>query len=472
VLGPLSEWNSTVRLYGQLVGAKISVYCGTDQVIASATATRADEIYALDAGKHFQAGKLVTATQDVGPSGGGASKPSATKVTVQSAPQHLGHLVFASPVYQCGDAVALTGATPGATVHVGVLSGATFHQRGSAPSPDGTADVILNPSTAATDVLVAHQTGGTLHGPNTTGPATIPVTKSVPTPKIQGPLTECETVVMVSNIIEGSVVSLTRSSDGTTVSGTYVVSLVPIYLQKPLVKGETITVQQELMAPCGYPSPPATATVLALTAPPTPALVGPICPNGGVVIEKLITGAPVRLLADGTSLGEAEAWASTIHLKPHSALTAGAEITAEQQVCTKWSAPSNAIKVGSTPAPGTLTIDEPVTGCASSVHVENCQPGSAVQIVSSAHGEIGQGFPLGTTVDVEVAPLLTAGDKIHAHMSGCGAVVNSAAVKVAAPPKDLKPPGSSGRSKARRRSRSTASPRALGLTSTSTNCPA
>jgi hypothetical protein len=449
VVGPISVWNTGVRVRGQLVGATVSVRCGAHTVVSPTTATSSDEVFPLDAGAHLLAGKLVAATQDAGAAHGGPSAPSQNTVPVQAGPAHLGRVQFESAVYQCGGAVELGGAVPGATVHVGVMSGGTFHERGKAVSADGSAGVFLSHGTGASETLVANQTHGQLKGHDTPAPPTVATTKAVPAPRLPGPLLPCQRAITIAGIIPGAIVTVQRSSDGSSVTGFLVATEDQFPLDSPLVAGETLTVTQGLIEPCGWTSPPVTGMVGPVGRPPAPGLAGGYaCASGAVVATNLVPGAVLRLLRDGMGdavLGDLAVYAPTMRVALPPGPYEGPLITAVQSLCGRWSAPSNGVRLYPGVDADTLAVQPPLFACGGAVVVTGCQPGSLVEVWSAEHGQIGRSY-LDVDTDhliettIAVAPLLTGGDAIHAHMSGCNAVQDSAPVKVGVAPEKIGAP--------------------------------
>lgn len=447
VLGPLSVWSTGVHLRGQLIGAKVSVRCGTQTVVSPVAATWFDEVFPLDAGAHLVAGEQVSATQDAGPAQGGPSAPSQLPVPVQAAPAQLGRVQFTSGVYECGGAIELSGAVPGATVRVGVMAGGTFHQRGHTVSADGYAGVFFSKGTGASETLVAHQTHGQLKGPDTAARPTIATTKAVPPLHLPGPLLPCQRAITIAGIIPGAAVTVQRSINNSSVTGFFVESEAEFDVDPSLAAGETLTVSQGLIQPCGWTSPPTTAKVGPVGTPPTPE-IAPMyaCGSSTIRVSNLVPGAVLRLQWNGLYappvLGDLAVYAPTMHVALPPGLFNGPQVTAVQGLCDKWSAPSNGIRIYWSVDAGTLAVHSPLFACGGAVHVTGCQPGSVLEVWSAAHGLIGRSY---LDVDgnqliaatVPVAPLLTQGDSIHAQMSGCDAVHTSAPVRVDAAPERI-----------------------------------
>lgn len=433
-MGPISECSQIVRVEGQLTGATVHVYANGHEV-AQAVATWSEQDIPLSPGKAFHAGDSVTAAQKTASDSSGKSTDP---VVVQAQPPQIGSVIFCDPIYECNEMTGIVGAVPGATVEIRVGT----QVRGSAVAVDGTAAIALAPATGAADILIARQTACGTQGPDTHAPLPVHTDKLLPRPKIVAPLFACRTSVTIEKLMSGAVTTLVRSG-APAASGTWTEAKVDFIVDPPLVAGETITATQAFPN-CHYQSKKSpTVTVATADDAPAPVLHGPLCAGAqSVLLTKLIPGSQVQILSDGQSLGTAQAPAGSF-VFDLPALTGGATITAEQELCGKWGSKSNALVVsaagGDLPKP---VVAGPLNDCAGSVHVTNVHPGAWVYVSSDALGApIGQVFALGTWVDVSVQPLLIAGDKITAQCVGCGKKgPSSDPVTVSSMLKSLKPP--------------------------------
>ncbi len=432
VVGPLSNLNKTVEVSGQITGAMVTVRAnGT--VIAKGTATWGNQVLPLLTGASISAGQSVTARQEVN---GVSSADSPHPVVVQQAPAHLGHVVFSSPIFQCTETVEIGGAVPGAKVEVGVRPGGIFTERGATRSPNGWAEVTLDTPTATADTLVARQLGGGWIGPFTPATPPEPVEKGLPTLTVDTPM-DCAQFITIHNAVPGATIVMMRPTDSRI--GVFLSDPVTFDVGAPLTPDETITVSQSF-PPCGFESPSSTVTVPAPTTPPVPVLVGSLCPKSeAMTVTNLLPGALVRFLSDGSEIGEAQAPSNSFTFALPT-LTAGATITAEQQLCETWSAPSNPVTVGSSPSNATVAVAAPLIACGGAVHVSGLAAGDWVEVLSGDLGApIAYGMATATDMDIPVSPLLIAGDEITARVTGCR-TAHSAPVKVRREPKTLKPP--------------------------------
>jgi hypothetical protein len=151
-----------------------------------------------------------------------------------------------------------------------------------------------------------------------------------------------------------------------------------------------------------------------------------------VRLTNLLPGSPVEIFQDSTSLGLGSAPDSTFDF-PVPPLTAGATISARQELCTNWSAPSAGVKVNPHPASlPTPAVGSPLFECGAAVHVSNLHPGATVYVFSTLLGApIGKKWTAFTQDEVPVSPQLINGDQIFAVQHGCGLVSSkSAAVPV------------------------------------------
>jgi hypothetical protein len=116
-------------------------------------------------------------------------------------------------------------------------------------------------------------------------------------------------------------------------------------------------------------------------------------------------------------------------------LAANAIITARQELCSNWSAPSNGVKVDPQPASlPTPIVAGPLYDCGAAVHVSDLHPGATVYVYSMLLGApIGSSAVYTTQADVLVSPQLITGDHIYAVQHGCG-LVSSKSIPVLVQP--------------------------------------
>lgn len=380
-------------------------------------------------------GTHVTARQTLGPD---TSAASTELVEVQKKPAVIGNVGFSSPLYSCAECIHLDGLVPGAKVEVKV----GINPVGSGTADDGTARVHLSIPIPFGQPITAQQIPCGIPGPITTSPIPdLPTGKregSLPAPLIAGPLFECQRSVSVSNVFEGATVTVSRTM-GTSLVSCFDYGNEHFDGISPLKVGETLVATQSFPK-CQLKSPPSAPVIVAKANPvPSPTIHGPLCDGSTTVeIQNLMPGSQVRILQNGAIIGLGEASDATIDFEiPLPGLVGGTVITAEQELCGKWSLPSNSVKVDPKPAGITPTkIPGPLFECSSVVRVTNVHPGGGVYIFSQALGQIGWQQVFGTGADIHVAPQLIKGDTIYAVEIACGLTsVKSNLVPVQAAPK-------------------------------------
>ena len=368
------------------------------------------------------------------------SPQSPLPVVVQAKPATLGYVGIQTHLYVCGLCALLDGVVPGATIEI-TVNGVS---RGSGIAYDGSAQIGFTQPTATGDILEARQTACGTPGPLTTLPKPDPVPVSgrrLTPPTVNGPLRECQRAVTVSDVFDGSQVTLFQSGRAPEV-GNFVVDS-EYFRVSPLALGERITASQAYPT-CKLTSATSPAVVAGPAQPVTaPTVVPPLCAGSATVsLSGLFIGSQVKIYQNGVEIGEAEAPAESYSYQV-TPLQGGAAITASQELCNVWSPPSDPVTVN--PRPAYLpppTIPGPLYQCATVVHVNNLHPGSTVYIWSTLlHAPIGSKLVSGTEDDITVAPQLIGpagghpGDHIYAQEIGCGLIVESQHVPVQAMPR-------------------------------------
>ena len=418
VIGPLSECSGSVRVQGQLTGSTVTVFA--DGVpVGTGTASWPDQTFPLAA--PLAAGQQITATQTVGLD---TSLASPETVQVQAKPPVVGMVGFRSHLNQCGECVWLEGLVPGATVELRD-GGAVL---GAGESYDGNARFHLPIPLAQGMDIKAQQTACGTPGAVTDGPPVdvlVEKLRSLPTPIVQTPLHECERRVTVSNVVHGATVTLLRSA-GPNLQGCFDLDALWMGVNPPLVLHETVSARQELFGRCQLKSADATAVMVEDNTPvPVANVIPPLCAgNTTVVLSALVMGARVKILADGAELGMAESPVDGSYDFLVPALVGGTSITGIQELCGEWSVPGAGVLVDKAPASlPTPVLHQPLYECGAAVRVSNLHVGARVYVYSTLLGApIGERTADAAEVDVPVAPLLIATDKIFAVQRGCGLV--------------------------------------------------
>ncbi|MGE0469512.1 MAG: galactose oxidase-like domain-containing protein [Nitrospira sp.] len=436
VIGPLSACSGSVRVQGQLSGSTIIIFAD-GVAVGSGTASWPNQIFPLSAS--LTAGQQITATQAVGVE---ISPPSPEPIEVQAKPPVIGTVGFRSHLNQCGECVWLEGLVPGATVEL--RDGGTV--LGTGESYDGNARFHLATPLAAGMDIKAQQTACSTPGTVTDGPPVdvlVEKLQTLPTPVVQAPLRECERRVTVSNVVHGATVTLMRSA-GPNLQACFDLDSLWMGVNPPLALGETISARQELHGRCKLKSADALPVMVQDNTPvPVANVVPPLCAgNTTVVLNGLVMAARVKILADGVELGMAESPVDGTYDFLVPALVGGTTVTAIQELCGEWSIPGTGVLVD--PAPASLPtpkVHEPLFECGAAVRVSNLHVGARVYVYSSLLGApIGERTADADEVDVPVAPLLIAHDKIFAVQRGCGLVSSQSNTVVVGKIKRLQAP--------------------------------
>jgi hypothetical protein len=427
VLGPLSVCSARVRVQGQVTGSTVTLFAD-GRMVGQAAATGPDQWFDLAPGVPLPPRAKVTATQE---DGGGVSAPSPQPVIVQARPQHPGHVVIVSHLWQGGECIFVTGATPGAAVTL-TGHGGTFR----ASADDGTATVHRKPLQAH-ELMEAFQTPCGVAGPRTIGAPAEPLPSGYTTPYFDEPLHACQTELVVHGVADGGTITLTRSA-GDTQAGCVPVSDGIVGLITPLQENETVSCRLEL--PRGQVvAPPRSGRVGP--RPPEPAVRGHLCAGStSIVVTGLVTGQRLTVLQNGQSIGYCEAPSATFAV-PTPPLVAGSTITLQYGLCDAVSTTARSCTVDAAPASLAAPLLAPCVACAESVHVSKVHPGASVQVISEQLGApIGQAYADGEAVDISVAPLLIAGDRLTAVQTGCGHTSKPSPAVVVAALGTLAPP--------------------------------
>jgi hypothetical protein len=442
IKGPVSECSTHIWVQSQFPGATVEVVdTTTGSVVATGPpATSADELFPVTGA--LVPGHKLAARQTLGAD---ASGLSADTVEVQSLPNPVGPVSFVTPLMECARCLWLQGLVPGATVEVRD-GGAVI---GTGQSYDGVARVHLSNPIHAGSAIEGQQTacgvaGAVTHPPGPLPPAVSRQQRMLPPPTVEDPLVECSQRVTVGDVFPGATVELNRSG-GPSLSACFDLPSLWFGVNPHLSVGETVTARQRYPE-CEQISPWSTPVVVDPLEPvPIPTIKGPLCKGGtNVTVCGLKAGARVRITVaphphhGGFPVGGTvyEAYAPEDGCFDFTFAAPGlpgdSVVYATQELCGRQSEPSNLVPVDPVPASlPTPKVTEPLFECATVVHVENLHPGSRVYVVSAAVGEIGQKQVFNTEEDVTVAPLLAAGDKIHAYAIGCGMTSpNSAQVTV------------------------------------------
>lgn len=418
VIGPLSECSTSIEVRGQLTGSKVQIFADK-ALVAEGTATWSEQTFPLISGKNLKPGQQIVATQTVGSD---VSPESPEPVIVQQQPPTIGTVAFTSPVYECGRCLRLTGAVPGAKVEVRVEKGNTTSVSGTGDSIYGDARVDLSPQTSKGEVLIAKQIACGKPGLDTLAPPAESVPyKKLPPPTIRTPLKACQRSISLSDVIVGATVTIKRSTGSYTAC--YNASDGYLIIDPPLIANETILATQSFPNCEVGKSDPSQAIVEQRDPITPPKIIEPLCKGAtSIVITNLLPGSKIRILSDNKEIGIGQVPNAKSFAFSVPPLSGGNVITAQQELCGKWSTPSDRVDVN--PLSGNLPkpiIVKPLFACAGAVHVNNVHKGAWVYVFSKMlQAPIGQILAFDSEVDVLVEPLLIRDDEIFALSVGCG----------------------------------------------------
>jgi hypothetical protein len=447
VVGPVNELMTEVRVQGAVPGATLVVTASgpAPREVARGQAGGGDDWVLLLAGETLKAGDLLLAAQDFAGDVSPAPPPQ-LGATVAPAPAaaDLGFLGTRTHLYRCGSAIWLTGAYPGATVNVswdGVTHGSAM------AGPDG-ARVGLDDGMPTSTVHLAQSTPAG-SGPETLlrpDPLPVDTARPLPPPTLHTPLLGCQKSVLVTGVIDGATVTLTRAT-GTVESAVFDQSGLWFGVHA-LREQDRITVRQDLRR-CeinGEESGP--VKVGPPSAIPAPIVPDSLC-RGAVSIRvgNLVSGALVHLTAGtvkytGMAPGSGE-WA-TFFVAP---LTTGT-VTAHQElvdcaVVSPESAPATKIDTQSA-AIGAVTIRGPLLSCGRVVPISNAHVGALLQVAAKTANDdtFISGVVVADAPDMAIAvtPYLREGDRVRVLQWACASALAESAAETVKPHAAPAPP--------------------------------
>jgi hypothetical protein len=426
---PVYECSDSIEATGQFVGATVTIFSG-GRLVAQGTAQSSYESFPLSPGAALHVGEPVVAAQQLLSDTSFPADPGQAP-RVLSRPPAINPPDFITPTYACASCVRLGNVIKGATVDVGIASGGSFQQLGSAGAAADiahTAAVGLIPPTAPGQRLIGRQSlCATSSAQNQApGPATVPpsVAGSLRPPVIESPL-YCKPTVLVSDCVVGA----TGGHPTQTFCATW--DKMRVWLSPDLVPGEIVTVRQEI-ANCHpeihNPGPgvskPETVQPISPDRIATPQ-VFPMCAGDTkVYLDNLEPGARVSIYAGNEQIGGGQAPLQTpARFNVVRPLAENEPVRATQELCGTTSHPSPVVYVwsGYRDLPVPLLPDR-VTECAGLVTVKNVAPGAWVDVFSqlSAPNPIGHALALSDEVDIPLYyPLTLKDSQIWAVIEGC-----------------------------------------------------
>ena len=432
IVGPVSELNRDVRVQGQLAGAHVTIRAigPNPRTLAKDVLSSADERIALLSFVTLTTADRLFAVQEFN---GEASKapPAELAIAVQPGPTsaaQLGHVGYDTHLYECGKVLSISGAVPGALV----LTAFQGLVQGSGVALEGTARYGLNsemsvPLTVSTFQLVP----GLPPSPVThRNPDSLPdrALDPLPPPNIEDPLKACQPAVLITGVIDGATVTVTRDR-GPTEKADFDLPNLWFTLSQPLVEGETIKVVQGFMR-CQRPGRERQRKVGPAVPIEVPHISGRLCAGSSrIPVDGLIPGAKVLIIfGDGSSYqGQTPPGVASHTFDIGDPLPAGQTVTVKQERCGIWG--DQQVPPVPVEQHEEITVRPSIAGplfdCARRVFVKDIHPNAQVMVFASRSG--GPEFPISNMVtmmeasgSIAVNPYLRAPDEVLVAQWACG----------------------------------------------------
>ncbi|PEL43361.1 hypothetical protein [Bacillus toyonensis] len=435
IIGPLNEWCPSITVEGCLPGAIVVIESKgpNPRTVAKGIAGGGQDHIDLLPGIRLEVTDLLVATQQLA----GDESPSIPiqyAVPVGSAPtkhDSLSPVAFRSRLLECGSALWIKGAVPGAQVTIQGPSGILAKGRAS---EGGDARLLLNPHLPGQGQLITTWQEAPPGFPPLIGIAktttatvdTLPVHTGMkfPSPILVGdPPKGCTPSVEIGEVFDGATVTFKRASDGLTEVAIFDLDRLFHVFSKPFpAEGDDLMVTQNM--PLCYeqlPSDPLIVTIAPAIKPKKPTITPPCKNSINVFVENLEPRALVSLTYEGViyqGMVPPTADTFTFRIVP---LEAGKTVTVQQERCGLISdiATESVTGTGGTRA----DLADPLFNCARVVRI-NTDPGTFFQIW--ADGPSGrrpisdQKMAIQSSMQVEVAPYLKDGQKVWVSILPCG----------------------------------------------------
>jgi len=438
IIGPLSEWSSSIRVEGCIPGASIAIVSLSRPgigLLAKGTSSSGAARLALEPGVRLNEKDRLIAMQSFG--GEESAPPSdALALPVAPAPKSSAGLpnpTFLSHLWEFGRALQVGGVVPGAIVTIASSSGIL----GEGTADEGLARINLSSALPAGGSQIVAEAGSPLGFAFTATPPlktqgvvnTLPVPAGARLPMPSNPQSPdpagCDPAVLIGGVFDGATVTVTLSRDGIPDARVFDLDQLWFVLAKPLDSaGDRLEVTQSLPRTERIESNP--LTIISGAAPtPQPPIVFSPCPGSEwVAVSGLLAGADLELKINGQSFdaGRATGTEANIRVPP---MPPGAEIKVKQQRCGL----SATTTVTSSPL---IALQEPEIGdrplqCASGVRVVSATPGALLEI--RAQRRASPSAPIRTIspqmvvsapeMIVPVMPALSVGDEIWVAQLTC-----------------------------------------------------
>jgi hypothetical protein len=428
VIGPITEWFDVVVVEGCSPGASIVVQ--TDDpvpaVIAAGASTGGrDRVPVVGP---LKAGQRLVAFQSV-PGDTSLTTPSNLAVVVGASPtghSQLPAMAFATHLHECGKAIWLKGAAPGAQVTL--ANGPTLLGSGRADR-EGNARFVTVPLPHQGTLVRATQAAppgfpGLAGAPQVADANTQGVVPGrLPVPTVQAPFpTGCDSALRVSGIVDGAEVTIERASDGQRETAIFDLDTLWFNLSRPfLAAGDRIYVTQG-MTWCEHPTSDPLAVDISAATQPSPIVIDPPCVGSSLVrVRHLRAGATLTIDVPGrSSLTYQIPPGATTWDAPVESLPGQTTVRATMIWCT-FSTSTTVAAQGASPPPAP-SIDPPLFGCARAISVSTAT-GCRVEVWGDLSGRAVQLSPRiyarSALLTTAISPFLSIPESVWARQLAC-----------------------------------------------------
>lgn len=430
IRGPLSDLSPQIQVSGCVAGATVEIRAVNRTTVVKADVLAGESWLSLLPGEVLIGGDQLVARQYRSDGSGDESDetPPDKATTVSTSPigsVGLGPVDITGSLWECGEFVWVSGATPGSTVEV--LWGSTANPKGQGIAHGEAARFRLNRKFPADETIQVRQRTPTGVGPvvNRQVQALPPGNeKQLRAPVIRPPALECQTAVLVEGVFEGAEVVITRKSGQEDRAGFDQASLW-MNLSKPLASSDGwISARQEMLR-CEREGIASTPILVDPAATPrTPLINTSLCVGSTrIQLAALEPGAEVWITNGSRTYKGTASPASVQDFEIQPILPGDVQVI--QLLCGMKSAvavaPVNPQPV-SVPQP---QIKGPLFRCARTVEVRDLHPGAEFEIW--AKGAVLGVRPISprmvaamTEQTVNVSPFLFEGDEVWVWQWPCG----------------------------------------------------
>ncbi len=390
IVFPFSVWSRQLCVDGLVRGASVRIEAtnggSTRKIVVAGPFASGGQIWVgLIAGESIKPGDTLRVAQSVA-----ADKSPLTptaKAYVPSAittnPDLFGKVRVETRLFQCGTALWITGAVPGAEVQVS--QGGTSLAKGAAPG--GFARLALSSGMAATSIdirqaqpVAPFKIGAPVSSfPVAPRASALNAAGKLPDVVINGVPRACDPAISIGNVIDGSTVIVTRNSG--VVQAAFDLSGLVFFLPQPLKAGEKVSVVQQLCRDPVLSSNPVTIRVAA-DGPLPQVGIAHVCDDGAqCTLFNLQPGAEVMVTTGGTPVRLGVALDQTTYKGDLGIPVSGGKITVTQSMPGCPASPSPAATFTLTVLANTRpVIRGPLFECAPKVRLAGITPFNEVEV--------------------------------------------------------------------------------------------